>query len=252
MKIKNNWMNSRALMVILLSLLASACATTKHQADMTTQTGELFLAPGRINVSLNAQSDENTHSQAVKAEVEKDLRLELVQKGYRMDDSRVMLEVKVDVNVEPLDVTGNYVTLNGEARLEVVGAYDPDRPVLGAETVSVEGSRTLGEAKAYSAMSREMSKSLSKALGAALANGAKQVRSVTVTVTLGWLSFEDARAYPGIFVKEVSKLDGVIDCVLLENDVEQRTSTYQVVQEAEAFPQGFETVLAEIKALKIR
>lgn len=230
----------RLLCAGLCCLLLNACSTRGRTGDPATA----YLSPARLNVALRAESSDSPHAQAIAGELPARLQSTLVADGFLIDESRPMLRVNVRVDADEEDRTGNYVTLNTRAQAQVVSEYEPRRPVLASRSFTVEGRRTRGEdAARRDAAEALASQHLGPFLGEALSRGAERLVVQTVEVSFPRLFGPNPRLYPATFVREVGRMEGVFDCVLVEQDVPGRRAVFRIVHHRDAFPEGLETAL---------
>jgi hypothetical protein len=246
----------RTLSVILFCAVLSACSTRKPDARRQLEgdnAARAYLSPDRLNVALRTESSGSPHADAIAGELPSRLQSTLVGEGFRIDESRPMLLVTVRVDAEEEDRTGNYYTLNARALAQVVSEYEPQRPVLASRTFTVEGRRTRGQAAAQrDAAEKLASEHLRPFVGEALRRGAERLVVQTIEISFPRFFGPDQRSYPDLFVREVAAIDGVLDCLLVEQDLPGRRAVFRIVHSREAFPQGLETALHLNDALRLR
>ena len=249
----------RTAFALLVCVILSACATPgprRPTASSQLEGGNAasaFLRPDRLNVALGTESSGSPHADAIAGELPSRLQSALVGGGFRIDESRPMLRVTVRVDADEEDRTGNYYTLNARATAQVVSEYEPERPVLASRSFVVEGQRTRGEAAARRDAAEALaSEHLGPFVSEALHRGAERLVVQTVEMTFPRILGPDQRTYPDVFVREVSAMDGVFDCVLVEQDLSERRTVFRIVHRRDAFPQGLETALQLNSNLKLR
>jgi len=223
-----------ALSVGMVTLLGCGCASIRSKSLPPPPDRYTVAAESRaLNIRVRSETDNNFRE--VGDAVRKAVEGRLAAEGFRIAPTMFDIGVDLRVSVEEFDVSGEYFRFAGNVDVSV--HRSPDSRLLGRDTIALRGERMLGRAKALGTLADQLAQATAEFVSRAVAPDHADLGVEEITIRRGVFTRGDA-TYKLRFAELVSRLDGVISCRLVDENLPDRAMTFRVVYFRENFPAG--------------
>ena len=235
--------------------LNNGCATRVVVGPPATTTGpQDHIAAEQDNRLLNVLIRCSPTSQNAAAAVSERVRdavegalAPTVTISPKLSDIMVDLQVKAEL----FDKTGDFSLYRGEVQAVVTRVFDSK--VLGRSTWVEKGERKLGDAEAYRAVAEVLSRQAAPWVAKTIAPASEGLAAADVRLAVPFYRRTQTQsAYAAKFVETVKTLDGVVSCVLAQQDLGANQMTFRVVYFKDKFPEGLLNRLTLLPALDLK
>lgn len=240
-------------------LMMSGCMLSRHGVGggepgtpTPVETAQVLSAESslsQLDVALAIKAGTDDAGRVAK-ELDREIRAMLDEKRMRVVDSAGDLSVACAVNVEPFDESGNFFVFDVD--VETAAAVVGQRG-LGRDKFSARGKRTLGRRKAVEAAAKPVAADVAGWVKQTLVPEKIGLVAQDLRVDGDWtmhkLKLDD---YARDFVRQVNRLDGVLDCRVIDQSYAKKNVLFRVVFVRDDFPEGLLNRLMGMETLKLK
>jgi hypothetical protein len=244
---------SGVAVVGILAFGASGCATrmSTELPDATDQLSHVAADSENQLLNVSVQSTQPAFEDAgivaarVRAAVEGGLAGQVTLSPDNPD-----IIVALTVTTEEFDRSGEFSLYQGEVQAVATRVFD--NKILGRNTFTGKGKRELGADEALRSVSGVLAKDTSEWVAKTLAPAVQGLCAVDIRTQAPWYRSKVRQAeYATRFVTEAGRLDGIVSCVLKQQDPGAGTMVFRVVYFKDRFPEGLINRLMQIKTLNL-
>ena len=159
--------------------------------------------------------------------------------------------VALTVTTEEFDRSGEFSLYKGEVQAVATRVFDSK--LLGRTSFTDKGKRELGAAESLRSVSDALAKDASGWVAKTIAPAVQGLCAVDVRTQAPWYRRKVTQSeYATLFVTEVARIDGVVSCVLKQQDMAAGTMVFRVVYFKDRFPEGLMNRLALVGKLDLQ
>ncbi len=250
---QNRWLI--AMIMTACALAGQGCATRGQMAPAgraSTEPGvgtpaAAVAATALLNMQVTSASQD-----PASLSIRQAVRGRLTAENFKLNDDLPDLRVDLRVSAKPFDQTGNYWVYDGRADASVVRLFD--QKTLGQQTFTARGERKLGQEEALASMQEALADKTATWISETAASGRSGLAAYDITLQRPALSrvWKDDSEYARFFISEVTKLNGLVSCVVAQQDYNLHTLVFRIVYYPEKFPEGLLNRLATMSQLDIK
>ncbi len=226
--------------IAALAWLNTGCATRLGVGAPATPATQDHVAAQQDNQLLNVMVKCSTTSQnaaAVVAGRVRDAVEGALAPSVKINPQMTDILVDLQVNATLFDKSGDFSLYRGEVQAVVTRMFDGK--VLGRNTWVEKGARQLGDAEACRAVADVLAKQAAPWVARTIEPASQGLAAADVRLAAPFYRRTQTQAaYAAQFVETVKKLDGIVSCVLVQQDLAANQMTFRVVYFKEKFPEG--------------